>query len=233
MSKLMYLFAFLCIFSVKVFAVNTSVTTQMQWNSLGTVIPAGDTVFIEESAVIVNTTMPGISIQGVLIVYGSFTMDMSGAGIAAIGKVINYGTFVVNQGLAIIGTFVNAGMMDLMSAGIDIVTGGLLVNNGTIMHGPAIVNNGLFAGDCGTIIGPGVENREGDSTVTPLGSQCNDGDAGTENDVIVNNEPCLCQGSLIAPIPTMSQWALIILCITLATLGVITIRNKQKDWSAL
>lgn len=228
MSKLMYLFAFLCIFSVNVFAVNTSVTTQMQWNSLGTVIPAGDTVFIEESAVIVNTTMPGISIQGVLIVYGSFTMDMSGAGIAAIGKVINFGTFVVNQGLAIIGTFVNAGMMDLMSAGIDIVPGGLLVNNGTIMHGPAIVNNGLFAGDCGTIIGPGVENREGDTTVTPLGSQCNDGNAGTENDVIVNNEPCLCQGSLIAPIPTMSQWALMILLLMSSVIGVVVIKSRNQ-----
>ncbi|MBK8389777.1 MAG: hypothetical protein IPL23_11090 [Saprospiraceae bacterium] len=222
MNKLLSILFSIMLFCQVSYAVNTTVTMQAQWNALGTSIPAGDTVTVAVGANIMNTTVPGIALQGVLINNGTFSMNMSGAGIAAIGAIINYGIFNVNQGLDIIGMFINVGTLNVSGAAVVIQGGGRLYNTGTINNTVDIANRGTY-GNCGTLIGTAVSSN-GENGTVPNGTPCNDGDANTTNDVInATLAPCTCIGR--APIPTMSEWGLIILSISLTVVGLLAIKQ--------
>jgi hypothetical protein len=62
-------------------------------------------------------------------------------------------------------------------------------------------------------------------TPFPLGTACDDGDANTINDQW--DGACLCAGVIpAAPIPTLSEWGLILLSMSLSILGIVGIRQR-------
>jgi hypothetical protein len=212
--------------SISCYSANISITNQADWNGLvSSPIMATDTVTIEAGATVVN--MMALDILGTIINHGDFTMNgPAGVAVNMMGSIVNYGVFTVGTvGLSIVdGTFINVGTLNVSGAAIVIQPSGILYNTGTINNNIDILNLNIFS-NCGTIGGIGSLNGNLIGSTVPIDTPCDDMDPDTEDDVIVDTN-CTCQGEMIRPIPTLSQWGLIIIMISFLIIGVVAIRRK-------
>ena len=81
---------------------------------------------------------------------------------------------------------------------------------------------------CGTdpplgYVANSLDCNDDDSTLTIVGSICDDGNDATRDDLV--NENCECIGSL--PIPTLSQWGLFALSVIMLILGIVVVRQRK------
>lgn len=204
-------------------AVDFTVNNQADWDNIPEPLPSGDVVTINSGVVITN--MVARTIFGNIINNGDFTMNgPAGVGIPMMGMIVNNGTFTVGTvGLSIIdGEFTNVGTLNVNSAAIVIQTDGILTNTGTINNNVDIQNNGIFR-TCGSISGSGTLNGTALMNSVSIGTLCDDMDATTEDDMIVDAN-CTCMGT--STIPSASEWALLILGMVLTSLGLIYLKEK-------
>ena len=208
-------------------ATNYIVNNSTDWDAVPITLPAGDTVFIQEGAVIANMTVAGRSILGTIVNYGDFTVNApSGLALQMMGSIINYGNFTIgNAGVAWFGVFINVGTLNINLAALVIQGGGSLLNTGVINNNVDLLNLGNFS-DCGTFNGnsPNPGGIPANSLV-PVDTPCDDMDDATINDVIVDVN-CTCQGELIV-IPTLSQWGIIGLSIVMLIFGIVAVRQRK------
>ena len=79
----------------------------------------------------------------------------------------------------------------------------------------------------GDLLGNGCDDcDDSDPNLTIPGNPCDDNDDYTIDDSI--NENCECLG--IQPIPTLTQWGLIILGLFLSIFGIVAVRQKSNSF---
>ena len=108
-----------------------------------------------------------------------------------------------------------------------------ILNNTGIINIEAVLDvPGGTVFNCGTITQFAFGNPAPDTPYTaggpsPMGTPCDDGDAGTENDMIIDGM-CTCEGTLIAPIPTMSEWGIMILSLMFLIVGTLAMARRRE-----
>lgn len=209
MKHILFLCAFLFVANVAS-ATNYNVISQADWNAIPNSLPSGDTIFINGSATIVTSV--ALTIEGVLI---------------------NYGDFTIGSNFNVSGYFINAGEAWLRST-LIVGGNGTFFNTGNFHQFGDIISDGefiscnLFEFSSASITGTSIISFDG--TNLPLGTPCNDGDDETINDIIIN-EGCNCAGGLPppTPIPAMGEWGLGILSLFLIIFGIVIVRQRTSS----
>lgn len=122
-----------------------------------------------------------------------------------------------------------------------ITNSGIIIGNGTIGNSGTINNTGIIAINHVFNIGiinscSPIENayREAiNMDLIPINTKCNDMNPNTVNDAMTEANNCSsCAGIFIAPatsIPTLSEWGLILLSMSLSIIGMVSIRQRILD----
>lgn len=203
MRKIICLFALLFTLQYS-YADEVSISSQMEWDDYmsnnANIVLASDELVIASTATITNNGT--FTNNGTITNNGTFTNT---GDIINNGTINNIGTFNNNFGLGNTGTINNTGAFNINFGIFNSGTFNTCSNLGVIfINPPNIAPNA-----------PGL-----------VGALCDDDNPDTEGEIILSQDPeCVC-GIPPSPIPTLSQWGLIILGLCLSIIGVVVIRQK-------
>ena len=136
----------------------------------------------------------------------------------------NFGTLnVMPNGSYVDGTstFINVGTYVCAAGGNH---QGLTINTGSYTAGGGFAGGGTFE-FCGTFSIPGPIFPPANSGSAPVGTPCDDGDSMTEDDII-RDAICSCAG--FVPIPTLSQWGIMLLGLVVVIFGAVAIVQRKE-----